>query len=255
MSTASIGLAAPKLSKQLGGILLVSGTTLGAGMLALPVVSGMAGFLSSALLLVLYWALSTYTALLMLEINLWFKQPVDLITMVRSTLGKPMELVAWCIYLLLLYSLTAAYLSASGPMVTDVISNLCGYRLPPFAGSLPFFAIFGGFIYIGIRPVDYLNRILMIGLAIAYVALLALAAQHLQPQLLATNHLSYVWMAIPVVSTSFGFHIIIPSLTTYLDRDVKSLKRTILIGSAIPLLVYLLLEFVILGAGLGRPPQ
>lgn len=245
MSTLSI--AAPKLGKQLGGILLVSGTTVGAGMLALPVVSGAAGFFPSALLLIFYWLLSTATALLMLEVNLWFKQPVNLITMVRHTLGKPLELIAWVVYLLLLYSLTAAYLSASGPMVSDVVKTITGCKLATYAEPLPFFILFGGFIYLGIRPVDYLNRLLMIGLAISYLALLATATQYLQPSLLTKGNPASIWMAIPVIATSYGFHIIIPSLTTYLQRDVKALRRTILIGSAIPLLVYLLLQFVVLG--------
>jgi tyrosine-specific transport protein len=50
-----------------------------------------------------------------------------------------------------------------------------------------------------------------------------------------------------VVATSFGFHIIIPSLTTYLNRNVRQLKQVILIGSLIPLIVYIVWNFLTLG--------
>lgn len=54
-------------------------------------------------------------------------------------------------------------------------------------------------------------------------------------------------IGVSVVATSFGFHIIIPSLTTYLNRNVKQLKRVILIGSLIPLFVYIVWNFLTLG--------
>ncbi len=39
----------------------------------------------------------------------------------------------------------------------------------------------------------------------------------------------------------------IPSLTTYFHGDVKKLVKTVLMGSALPLVIYLLWELLILG--------
>ena len=61
------------MNKTLGAILLVSGTTIGAAMLALPVVTGLAGFIPTALLFILFWAFMLFTAFLILEVNLWFQ--------------------------------------------------------------------------------------------------------------------------------------------------------------------------------------
>ena len=78
------------MNRMIGGILLVAGTSIGAGMLALPVVTGFAGFWPSFGLLLAYWGLMTYTALLILEVNLWTKKPnSNLITMAEMTLGAP----------------------------------------------------------------------------------------------------------------------------------------------------------------------
>jgi tyrosine-specific transport protein len=50
-----------------------------------------------------------------------------------------------------------------------------------------------------------------------------------------------------VLITGFGYHTIIPSLASYLNNDVKAIKRCILWGSAVPLVIYLLWETLILG--------
>lgn len=234
-------------SKLLGGILLVSGTTIGAGMLALPVSTGMAGFFPSILLFFLYWIYMTYTALLMLEVNLWVGEGTNLISMVKLTLGKWGQAVSWLLYLFLLYSLTTAYIAGSGPIVIDVIQALTGVLLPEWSGAIPLLLIFGYFVYKGTRSVDHVNRLLMLGLVVAYALMVIFLTPHVNSTLLMHIDWKYIWMGISVVATSFGFHIIIPSLVTYLDRDVVKLKKVIFIGSLIPLIVYISWVFLALG--------
>lgn len=236
-----------KHSQLVGGILLVSGTTIGAGMLALPIITGFAGFIPSVLLLILFWAYMTYTAFLVLETNLWMERNTNLITMARRTLGRPGEILSWFVYLFLLYSLTTAYIAGSGPIVIDFLKTIAGYQLPAWAGSIPLLLIFGFFVYRGTKSVDYVNRVLMLGLVIAYGLLVVFLTPHVQPNLLAYSHWRDILIAVSIVATSFGFHIIIPSLTTYMDGDVEKLKKTILIGSAIPLVVYIIWEALTLG--------
>lgn len=236
-----------KKSRQLGGILLVSGTTIGAGMLALPVLTGMAGFYPSVLLFVFYWLMSLLTAFLFLEVNLWFPKPVNLITMSRYTLGKGGSVATWILYLLLLYALTAAYLAASGPMFADFFMQLSDQTISKWVQPLPLLFIFGFFIFLGTKPVDYLNRSLMVALVVIYFIIVGLSVETINSDLFSQMDPRYLWASIPVVVTSYGFHIIIPSLTTYLNRNVKTLKRVIFIGSAIPLIIYLLWEYIVLG--------
>lgn len=234
-------------SKLIGGILLVSGTTIGAGMLALPVSTGMAGFFPSLILLLLYWVYMTYTAFLMLEVNLWAGQGYNLISMIKLTLGKIGWVLGLLIYLFLLYSLTTAYIAGSGPIVVDGIQSLTGMKLPEWMGALPLLGIFGFFVYRGTRSVDRVNRLLMLGLVIAYGALVVFLTPHVNQRLLQHINWQYFYIGVSVMATSFGFHIIIPSLVTYLDRDVVQLKKAILIGSLIPLIIYILWEFLALG--------
>src|SRR4051812_3251044 len=135
--------------KVIGGILLVSGTTIGAAMLALPVSTGLAGFFPSLLLLLTCWIVMTYTAFLILEVNLWVGENKNLITMARHTLGKWGEYVGWVTYLFLLYALTTAYVSGCGPIVASAIYALTGKEISTFVSSIPLLLLFGFFIYRG----------------------------------------------------------------------------------------------------------
>jgi len=236
-----------KSSRLLGGILLVSGTTIGAGMLALPVATGMGGFLPTLVLLVLYWMVMTYTAFLMLEVNLWLGEENNIISMARKTLGKPGELISWVVYLALLYLLTTAYVAGSRPIVTGFIYSLTGYELPDWAGPIPLLGIFGFFVFEGTRYVDYINRMLMTGLVFAFCGMVLVLIPYVDQTLLVYSQSKFLLIGVPTIATSYGFHIIIPTLTSYLDRDIRKLKLSILIGSTIPLVVYILWEVIALG--------
>ncbi len=231
----------------LGGILLVSGTTIGAGMLALPVASGLAGFYPSVALFIFYWCYMTYTAFLMLEANLWMAPGTNLITMAKHTLGRGGELVSWVVYLFLLYTLTAAYLAGGGPIFIDFLQYVTGWQMPQWVGPIPLLLIFGFFVYQGTKAVDYVNRLLMAGLVITYILLVIFLTPYVESSLLSHVDMKYILMPVSVVATSFGYHIIIPTLSTYLQRDVRKLKIALLVGSVIPLVVYIVWEFLALG--------
>jgi tyrosine-specific transport protein len=234
-------------NKVLGGILLVSGTTIGAGMLALPVVTGLAGFLPTVCLFTLYWVFMTYTAFLLLEVNLWLGDRINMISMAHETLGKVGEAVSWITYLFLLYSLTTAYLAGGGPIVVECVEMITGWSLPLWAGALPLLLIFGFFVYEGTKYVDLVNRVLMLGLTIAYGVMVITITPHIESHLLVRSNWGNIWAAVSIAATSFGFHIIIPTLTTYMHHDPKKLKKVILIGSLIPLCVYIIWEVMTLG--------
>jgi len=216
-------------------------------MLALPVVTGLAGFFPSLCLFALYWCYMTFTAFLILEVNLALGDNINLITMAKATLGRAGEMVAWVVYLFLLYLLTTSYLAGGGPILVEFSYRLTGLELPQWAGSLPFLFIFGFFVYEGVKYVDAVNRIMMLGLAIAYLAIAALLLPHINLSLLGYTDWTHSLAAVSIAVTSFGYHIIIPTLTTYMHHNVKELKKVILIGSLIPLLVYIIWEVMTLG--------
>ncbi|MGA8164798.1 MAG: aromatic amino acid transport family protein [Waddliaceae bacterium] len=233
--------------KVFGGVLLVAGTTIGAGMLALPIVTGLAGFVPTVFLFIVYWFYMTYTALLLLEVNLCLGEEINLISMAKKTLGKSGEIAAWITYLFLLYLLVTAYLAEGGPIVADFFNLLFGTAIPAWVGAIPLLLGFGFIVYEGTQVVDIVNRWLMVGLVVGYGAIVMLLIPHIDENYLARIEWKPVLLAIPLVATSFGYHVIIPTLTTYLHQNVRYLVKVVVIGSLIPLTVYIIWEIVTLG--------
>lgn len=231
----------------LGGILLVSGSCIGAGMLGLPMLSAHAGFKPSILMFILCWLFMTCTGLLLLEVNLWFKDETNLSTLAGRTLGAFGKFTAWIVFLFLFYCLMVAYASASGELFTDFFQEITLITLPHGIGSILMTSIFGIMVYLGTEAVDKFNRVLMLGLCATYILLLFLGAPHVNPDYLNTTNFSAALIVIPAMIVSFGFHNLIPSLTTYLNHDPKKLKIVFIVGSLIPLIIYIAWEWLLLG--------
>ena len=53
-----------QLRKMIGGVLIVAGTSIGGGMLGLPIVTAPGGIVYATILLLLSWALMTFAAFL-----------------------------------------------------------------------------------------------------------------------------------------------------------------------------------------------
>lgn len=164
-----------------------------------------------------------------------------------ENVGKAGKILCWFLFIFLFYSLSIAYIAASGSILQSIVADLFKVELPAWIGSFLFTLVFAIVLFTGTRHVDYLNRLLMVGLVVAYCILVILGSQHIQSSYLAIQHWQYSFAALPVLIISFGFHNMIPSLAMYLKGDVGRLRTTVLVGSMIPLLIYLLWEAVMLG--------
>lgn len=235
-------------SKIIGSILLIVGTTIGAGMLALPVATAEFGYIGSLIFLFVCWFVMTTSAFLMLEVNLSMPANSNLITMARNTLGVPGQIIAWISFLLLLYSLLSAYISG-GSGLLQYLSAAAGWHLGTSASVVLFTVMFGSIVYLGIHVIDMVNRGLMSVKLLGYVLLMVLLLPHIEPAHLAHLDLSALTKsgALMVTITSFGFSIVVPSVRIYLGGDVNKLRKVILIGSLVPLVCYVIWDTAIMG--------
>lgn len=235
--------------RVLGSILMVTGTAIGAGMLAIPIVTAGLGFGLSTLLLFVCWAVMTFTAFLILHVNLSFPEKSNFSTMAVKTIGRVGQVITWLSFLLLLYALTAAYMTGGASLLGNTLSHFGSFSLSSHMSALLFTVVLGFFVYFGTRSVDYANRLLITLKAIAFGLVIVFLIPHVKvSNLLIHSDPHLKWLAaLPILITSFGFHIVIPNLRDYLHSDVKKLRRAIFIGSLIPLIIYLLWEAVIVG--------
>ena len=226
------------MNKTVGSTLLVAGTMIGAGMLAMPLTSAGIGFGFTLVLLLGLWALLTFSALLFVELYQTAESDAGIGTLAEQYFGKTGRIIATAVLIIFLYALIAAYISGGGSLLKDLLPESFGNKV----SILLFTVIFGSFIVIGTHSVDKINRVLFFVMLAAFAVVLSLMLPEIKfDNLMATPiDNALIISASPVFFTAFGFHGSIPSLNKYLDGNVKALRISILVGSAITLCAYIL---------------
>ncbi|HHF4284884.1 TPA: aromatic amino acid transporter [Haemophilus influenzae] len=226
------------MNKTVGSTLLVAGTMIGAGMLAMPLTSAGIGFGFTLVLLLGLWALLTFSALLFVELYQTAESDAGIGTLAEQYFSKAGRIVATAVLIIFLYALIAAYVSGGGSLLKDLLPESFGDKV----SILLFTVIFGSFIIIGTHSVDKINRVLFFVMLAAFAIVLILMLPEIKFNNLMATPIdnALIISASPVFFTAFGFHGSIPSLNKYLGGNVKALRFSILVGSAITLCTYIL---------------
>lgn len=232
-----------------GAAALVAGTTVGAGILALPAVTAESGFAASSAALTGFAIFSVTTGLLIAEVNLntlcelGASRGVSLSSMARRTLGDVGAGAVSLTYALLHYALLVAYIAKAGETVQQVTG------LPLVAADALFVVIFGGLCYAA-RPsvLDGINSVL-VGLVVAtFLALLGLAATDVRPELLSVANWEALPDALPVIALAFVYQNVVPVIASSLEGDVTKIRQAIFLGSLLPWAMFLTWDAAILGS-------
>ncbi|MBQ4831879.1 amino acid permease [Pseudoalteromonas sp. MMG010] len=233
-------------NKTIGSMFIVAGTTIGAGMLALPIASAGLGFTTAFVLLVASWLLMTYTALLMLELHQFAPRDATLNTLAKLWLGKKGQYVANFSMVFLFYALCAAYIAGGGSQLQLRINTALNLNIAPQMASVILACVIAFVITLGTSKVDVLNRVLF---SIKIVVLASLF--YMLTPYVHTTHLlemplqnGLILAALPVVFTSFGFHGSIPSIVKYVGLEIKSLRKVMIAGATLPLVIYIFWQLI-----------
>lgn len=233
--------------RPLSGILLVMGTCIGAGMLALPVVTGIAGFMPAIAVNLLCCLFMMATGLLFLEAILWMEDGVNLLSLSEHFLGKTGKIIAGISFLFLYYCLEVSYCAGGAPIFSEVIDQISGIRITGFASYLIFAGFFGFFVFLGTRAIDRFNWLLMSGLFISFLLLIGIGSKEVQFNLLERADWKLSLAATPVLFGAYGYHNLLPTLSTYLKRNITHLRISIIAGSLLSFLIYSIWQWMIIG--------
>lgn len=236
-----------KSHKFLSGIFMVFGTTVGAGMLGIPTMMAGISFGSALCVTALVWFFMAATGLLLLEVALKMPQGSNLISLAGRFLGGAHKWIVGLLFLFLYYCLLVAYFSGGAPLLGQLFAGM-GISIDPFIAQLLFLILFGGIIALGARWVNRVNALLAIGMFISYGVLISLGSSSVRIESVLPLQLSMGALATPVLFSAFGFHNIIPSLATFFEHDKKVLRWSILGGTFLAFVFYMLWIWLILGA-------
>ena len=144
-------------TKLLGSSLIISGTALGAGMLAIPMVLAQFGLWYGSLLMIFICFGTTYAALLLLEATLKAGGGLGLSSVARQTLGKVGQLVTNLLLYALLICLLMAYILGAADLLGQ-FTRAIGIELSASQTQILFTLIAGAVIACGTGVIDKLNR-------------------------------------------------------------------------------------------------
>lgn len=236
------------MNRTLGSTLIVAGTTIGAGMLAMPLTSAGIGFGFTVFLLVILWALLTFSALLFVELYQNTRVDVGIASLAEKFFGKSGRIFSTAILLIFMYALVSAYITGGSGILTGFLPIENSRSTSQIAGVL-FTLIFGSFVFFGTSSVDKINRLIFMAKLVFFALVLLLLIPDVSVQNLMQMPIDNALLisATPIFFTAFGFHSAIPSLNKYLDGNIKALRVSIIAGTLIPLVSYILWQFAIHG--------
>lgn len=249
-----------KLNHQPGSVLgstaLVAGTTVGAGILALPAVTLPSGVVPSTTLLIAVWIYTLISGFLIAQVTLNTMRSVGLpslglLVIIESTLGKVAAIIAGGVYLFLHYAMLVAYIAQGGGILVSAVEKVSGVQnvLPAWIGTTAFTLLFGGIMYLGRdRFIEKLNNAFVAIVIASFIGLLFIGSTQVQPIQFSFQNWSALPAAVSVMLVALFFHTMIPVITVQLEGDIRKIRQSIIIGSGIPLIMFLAWNAVILGS-------
>ncbi|CAI5484954.1 unnamed protein product [Closterium sp. Yama58-4] len=246
----------------LGAVTLIIGSSVGAGVLALPSETAPAGFFPSSMVLIGCWAFLVLEALLLAEVNVSLlkersdksntanasgaeaERGSDVLsyrTMAEATLGPLGGTIATAAYLFLSFTLMVAYFAKGGEVMS------LGTDLPRWLGASGFAVVLGGLIYCGnTRTADLVNRALTAALLGIFAALVCGGSTLADWDQLGFADWSDMSSTLPVIFLALVFHDLVPVLCAYLDADLRKIRTALLVGSSVPLAMFLTWDAIVL---------
>ncbi len=167
-----------------GAAALVSGTTIGAGVLALPTATAPAGLIPSSIALCIAWFYMTMSGLLIAELAInrigeTGNPGVGLLELYKTTLNKELAWVGSAAFLFLHYAVMVAYISQGGANLGTFFSDVGLDSIASIHGmdQVLFAAAAGSLVYFA-KPsqVENVNNMLVIGVIATFLGIIGVGA-------------------------------------------------------------------------------
>jgi tyrosine-specific transport protein len=227
-----------RFSTNLRAIALLTGTTIGAGVLGIPYVVAKTGFLTGILYLLGIGVVLMVLHLMLGEVTLRTKRYRHLPGYAEKYLGKRAKHTMFIANMLLIYGALSAYMIGAGEALAEIT---------PFS---PYFISLGFFVIRGIKAVTQVELVFVIGMVtmILSLAMLAVGGGYIQPEFYTTES-TFADFGLPfgVIVFSYFSLTTVPELRQVLGKYRKDLDNVIVIGAAIPILLYLIFTATVIG--------
>ncbi|MBS3116217.1 amino acid permease [Candidatus Woesearchaeota archaeon] len=221
---------------------MLTGTVIGAGILGIPYVVAKAGFWYGAILIFLLGLAYLFLHLSLGEIVIRTKKQYQLTGYAGKYLGPLGKKIMTLSLFITLHGALIAYLIGEGATLHFL------FKIgSPLMYSLLFFLIASFIVSRGIKTTGRTELLLTIVLVIVVLFIGLFSLENINTAELTFFHPLFFFLPYGVILFAFHGTPAIPEMQEELGKNKKHLRKAILLGSSIPIVVYLLFSFVIVG--------
>lgn len=221
------------------------GFTIGAGILGIPFVVAKAGFLTGILNIITLGILILILNLYIGEISLRTRGNHQLTGYAKIYLGKAGNLLMTASFMIFSYGALIAYIIKTGEFLNVILNPLIGGSAILY--SILFFTISFIIIHKGIKIIEKSEVSMVILILIIIIVLSIIAIPHIKTNNLSNFNINNFFVPYGIVLFAFLATAAVPEINEELGKNKKELKKIIIIGTLIPLMVYVLFALVIVG--------
>ncbi len=228
--------------------LFLAGICLGIAYFSIPILTGIAGFIPGCLMTLLVWIFSLAIGLLYAEATLTQPDGANLASISYALLGKTWMIILSIVFCINLVTYLASYAYFAAEFFQWFFERAFHISISPLMAelfsTLPFCLI----VFLGLQFSMRLSSLLVIGLLISFILMCYQGSTSVVSTRLLERHWTYTIFSVPILFSSLGFVGIVPVLCTYLDRSPTKIRLTLVMGTVIPLVIYIFWQWFMLGS-------
>lgn len=226
-------------------IATLMGCIIGAGILGVPYVVAKAGFLTGLVDIVLIGIAVLFLNLYVGEIALRTKGNHQLTGYANRYYGKSGKNLMAFFMIIGLYGALTAYVVKEGQLLSAILNPILGGTSLVY--SIIFFLIFSIVVYVGLGAIEKSELFMVTFFILIILTILILALPNINQENLTLFKLKNVFIPYGVILFALDGVVAIPELREELNKNRNKLKTVIIVGSIIPIILYSLFAFVVVG--------
>lgn len=239
----------PSKTKQyqfIKAVAILTGTIIGAGVLAVPYSVYYAGYWLGILYLIIFGIIMMILNLMLGEVVLRTKKNLPLPDLIKLYLGKKGYIIGFLSILVLIYGGMSAYIKGAGEIMNSILP------INEFSWSAIFFLVGTYLVVKGLKVVSkwdivFVTGMLLIIITIWTKSLYEGSIDWSQFQLTPIRSLQSAIQPYGVILFSYFGVIAIPHMKSILDKKASQMQAVIKFGVLIPILLYSVFVSLVIG--------